>query len=459
MTADLSAPPPETPTAEADTAGYGESTKRERVGWYFYDWANSAFSTTVVTAFLGPYLTGVAENGMDAAGDVHLLGLSFKAGSLFPYVTSLSVILQVLLLPVVGAIADRAARKKVWLALFAYIGAGATCGLVFLTGSRYELGAALFLIANLAFGASVVVYNSFLPQISSEEDRDAVSSRGWAFGYLGGGLLLLLNVVAVVFFGEEHKGEVARWSLVSAGVWWALFTTFPLAWLRDRPVLEAAARGNVLVDGFKQLAHTLRGMRAYPLTLFFLGAFLIYNDGIQTVIAMAGTYASKELGLDDTTLFPTILLVQFLAFGGAMLLGALAKRFGAWKTVLGSLVGWTLIVTAAYFLPANESVPFIALGGAIGIVLGGSQALSRSLFSQLIPKGKEGEYFGFYEISDKGTSWLGPLVFGLAYDITGSYRVAIFSLIIFFALGFVLLLKVPMRRAIEQAGNVPPTRL
>ncbi|MBV1853084.1 MFS transporter [Catellatospora tritici] len=459
MTADLSAPPPETPTAEADTAGYGESTKRERVGWYFYDWANSAFSTTVVTAFLGPYLGGIAKHGADAAGDVHLLGLSFKAGSLFAYTTSLSVFLQVLLLPVVGAIADRAARKKVWLAAFAYIGAGATCGLVFLTGGRYQLGAALFLIANLAFGASVVVYNSFLPQISSEEDRDGVSSRGWAFGYLGGGLLLLLNVVVVLIGGKDNEADIARWCLVSAGVWWALFTTFPLLWLRNRPVLEGVARGHVVVDGFRQLGHTLRGMRAYPLTLFFLVAFLIYNDGIQTVIAMAGTYGSEELGFDNATLMPTILMVQFLAFGGAMLLGRLAKRFGAWKTVLGSLVGWTLIVTAAYFLPAGQAVPFIALGGAIGIVLGGSQALSRSLFSQLIPKGKEGEYFGFYEISDKGTSWLGPLVFGAAYDITGSYRVAIFSLILFFALGFVLLLKVPMRRAIEQAGNVPPTRL
>ncbi|MDI1466187.1 MFS transporter [Catellatospora sp. KI3] len=459
MTADLSAPPPETPTADADTAGYGESTKRERTGWYFYDWANSAFSTTVVTAFLGPYLGGIADNGADAAGDVHLLGLSFKAGSLFAYTTSLSVILQVLLLPVVGAIADRAARKKAWLAVFAYIGAGATCGLVFLTGDRYQLGAALFLIANLSFGASVVVYNSFLPQISSEEDRDAVSSRGWAFGYLGGGLLLLLNVVAVLLGGKDNEADIARWSLVSAGVWWALFTTFPLLWLRNRPVVAGTARGPVLIDGFRQLGHTLRGMRAYPLTLFFLVAFLIYNDGIQTVIAMAGTYGSKELGFDNATLMPTILMVQFLAFGGAMLLGRLAKRFGAWKTVLGSLVGWTVIVIAAYFLPTGQAVPFIALGGAIGIVLGGSQALSRSLFSQLIPKGKEGEYFGFYEISDKGTSWLGPLVFGAAYDITGSYRVAIFSLILFFALGFVLLLKVPMRRAIEQAGNVPPTRL
>ncbi|GAA2385831.1 MFS transporter [Catellatospora methionotrophica] len=452
MTADVSAPP-------APAEGYGQSTKRERVGWYFYDWANSAFSTTVVTAFLGPYLTAIAENGADPAGDVHLLGMSFKAGSLFAYTTSLSVLLQVLLLPVVGAIADRAARKKVWLAVFAYIGAAATCGLVFLTGDRYQLGAALFFIANLSFGASIVVYNSFLPQISDENERDGVSSRGWAFGYLGGGLLLLLNVIVVLIGGEENQGEIARWSLVSAGVWWAAFTTLPLLWLRDRPSPAGTARGSVLIDGFKQLKHTLKEMRAFPLTLFFLGAFLIYNDGIQTVIAMAGTYGSKQLGFDNTVLMPTILMVQFLAFAGAMLLGRLAKTFGAWKTVLGSLVGWTGILIAAFFLPYGQAVPFVILGGAIGLVLGGSQALSRSLFSQLIPRGKEGEYFGLYEISDKGTSWLGPLLFGLAYDLTGSYRVAIISLIVFFVAGFIMLMMVPMARAIAAVGNTPPEKL
>ena len=441
--------------------GSALSTPRERLGWYFYDWANSAFSTTVVTAFLGPYLTAIAKNGADAAGNVHLLGLTFKAGALFPYATSLSVALQVLILPVAGAMADRSSRKKSLLALFAYLGAAATCGLVFLTGSRYALGAALFLIANVAFGASVVVNNSFLPQLSNADDRDAVSSRGWAFGYLGGGLLFLLNVVAVVVFGtDDHaKAEVARWSLVSAGVWWAAFTTLPLLWLRNRPAAGGERRGNVLIDGFRQLWHTLRGLKAYPLTLFFLIAFLVYNDGIQTVIALAGTYATEELGFDITVTMPVILMVQFMAFGGALLLGRLAKSFGAWKTVLGSLAIWAVIVIAAYFLPEGKVLPFVALAAAIGLVLGGSQALSRSLYSQLIPSGREGEYFGLYEISDKGTSWLGPLLFGFAFDQTGSYRFAIVSLITFFIFGFFALLAVPMRRAIIAAGNTPPRLL
>ncbi len=432
------------------------STRRERVGWYFYDWANSAFSTTVVTVFLGPYLTSIAENAQDASGRVHPLGIPVASGSLFAYTISLSVLLQVFVLPVAGAIADRSPRKKQLLALFAYLGSGATIGLVFLTGERYLLGSALLLVANLAFGASVVVYNSFLPQLAGPDRRDSVSSVGWALGYIGGGLLLAVNAAAAIIAGEDAKAEVARWSIVSGGVWWAAFTTLPLLRLRNRPPVEGAARGHLLTDGFRQLGHTLRGLRAYPLTLFFLVAFLVYNDGIQTVITMAAVYADKYLQLDQSVQIETILLVQFLAFGGALLLGAVAKRIGAWKTVLTSLVLWTVVLAIAYFLPVGKALPFVLLGALLGIVLGGSQALSRSLFSQLIPTGKEGEYFGLYEISDKGTSWLGPLLFGLAYQQTGSYQFAIISLVAFFVIGFVALLAVPIRRAVVAAGNTPP---
>jgi UMF1 family MFS transporter len=212
----------------------------------------------------------------------------------------------------------------------------------------------------------------------------------------------------------------------------------------------------VLTDGFRQLGHTLAGLRAYPLTLFFLAAYLVYNDGIQTVIVEAAVYADKELHLPQDVRVQTILLVQFLAFAGAWGTGRLAARIGARKAILSTLVVWTVAVSLAFALPAGRAVPFILLGCLIGIVLGGSQALSRSLFSQLIPAGKEAEYFGIYEISDKGTSWLGPLLFGLAYQITHTYRVAIVSLLVFFVVGFFALLAVPIRRAIVEAGNVPP---
>ncbi|MFG1882523.1 MFS transporter [Micromonospora sp. NPDC049102] len=456
-----------TPTVD-DTPPPPASTRRERRGWYIYDWANSAFQSTVITVFLGPFLTTVAETaagcelGADTCdGYVHPLGIRVAAGSYYPYLISLSVFLTVFALPVIGAIADRSANKKRLLGGAAFTGAGATIAMAFVTGDRYLLGGALFLVANISFGAAIVVYNSFLPQLGGPDERDGISSRGWALGYLGGGLLLAVNLATVSLLSEDGNPQrtldLARWSIVSAGVWWAVFTLVPLRWLRDRPSAEAvAARGNVLTDGFRQLGRTVRGIRAYPLTLFFLLAFLVFNDGIQTVITMASQYGTEELRLEQSTLIVTILLVQFLAFGGALLLGALARRIGARKTVLISLVLWAGVILGVFWLPAEAPLPFMALGACIGLVLGGSQALSRSLFSQLIPAGKEGEYYGFYEISDRGTSWLGPLAFGIVFQLTASYRVGLVSLVGFFVVGFLLLLAVPMRRAIIAAGNTPP---
>ena len=454
-----------------DTAAAPASTRRERTGWYFYDWANSAFSTTVITVFLGPFLTSVTKQAAGCAlgadecdARVHPLGISVAAGSYFPYLVSLSVLLTVFVLPVMGAIADRAPRKKPLLAAAAFVGAGATVAMAFVTGERYLLGGLLFIVANIAFGASVVVYNSFLPRLAGPDERDKVSSRGWALGYLGGGVLLLLNLVAVTVLSVEGDDQrtldLARWCIVSAGVWWGVFTLVPLRWLREHPgAVAGAGRGNVLTDGFSQLGHTIRSLRAYPLTLFFLAAYLIYNDGIQTVISLASQFGTEELKLEQSTLIVTILIVQFLAFGGALLLGALAQRIGARKTVLFALALWLGVILAAFWLPEGEPVPFMLLGVGIGLVMGGSQALSRSLFSQLIPDGREGEYYGFYEISDKGTSWLGPLAFGLVFQLTNSYRIGIVSLVVFFVAGGILLAMVPMRRAIVAAGNTPPRLL
>ncbi|AGZ42542.1 MFS transporter [Actinoplanes friuliensis] len=448
------------------------STRRERTGWYFYDWANSAFSTTVITVFLGPFLTTVTElaagcelGADECNGRVHPLGISVAAGSYFPYLVSLSVLLTVFVLPVMGAIADRAERKKPLLATAAFIGAGATIAMAFVTGERYLLGGLLFVIANIAFGASVVVYNSFLPRLAGPDDRDKVSSRGWALGYLGGGVLLLINLAVVTMLsvdGDDQRTlDLARWSIVSAGVWWGAFTLLPLRWLKEHPAAEVVAGrgGNVLTDGFRQLGHTIRSLQAYPLSLFFLVAFLVYNDGIQTVISLASQFGTEELHLEQSALIITILIVQFLAFGGALLLGGLAAKIGARKTVLIALAGWLGVVLAAFWLPEGEPVPFMLLGVGIGLVMGGSQALSRSLFSQLIPEGREGEYYGFYEISDKGTSWLGPLAFGLVFQLTNSYRIGIVSLVVFFVVGGILLALVPMRRAIVAAGNTPPRLL
>ncbi|RAJ56497.1 UMF1 family MFS transporter [Streptomyces sp. Amel2xB2] len=450
----------------AVVTGAGDGTaerRREQRGWYFYDWANSVFSTSVLTVFLGPYLTEVAKSAADPEGYVHPLGIPVRAGSYFAYSVSLSVLLSVLVMPLAGAVADHTGRKKPILGLFAYLGAGATTAMFFLDGDRYLLGGALLVVANVSFATAVVIYNAFLPQIAGPEERDAVSSRGWAAGYAAGSVVLVANLA--LFLQHEALGlseaSAVRICLASAGVWWGLFTVVPLLRLRERPPAhpDAADARFSLLSGWRQLATTMRELRRYRLTLFFLVAYLVYNDGVQTVITQASVFGSEELGVDQTTLIGAVLLVQVLAVAGALLMGRLAARYGAKRTVLASLAAWAVICAAGYFLPAGAPVFFFALAAGIGLVMGGSQALSRSLFAQFVPPGKEAEFFSLYEVSDRGTSWLGPLVFGLAYQLTESYRAAIISLVIFFVLGFVLLLRVPVERAAAAAGNPLPERI
>ncbi|MGW7530019.1 MFS transporter [Streptomyces sp. NPDC054783] len=446
-----------TDTVRTDAAHDAAGLRREQRGWYFYDWACSVYSTSVVTVFLGPYLTAVAKRAADADGYVHPLGVPVRAGSFFAYTVSLSVVIAVVVMPIVGSAADRTGRKKPLLAAAAYTGAAATTGMFFLDGDRYLLGGALLLVANAAQSVGMMLYNSYLPQIAPPEERDAVSSRGWAFGYAAGSTVLVANLVlysAHDSFGLSETAAV-RICLASAGLWWGAFTLIPLSRLRDRHArVERAA-----APGLRQLAATVRDMRRHPLTLAFLLAYLIYNDGIQTVITQASVYGSQELGLSQSTLIVAVLLVQVLAVTGALAMGRLARTYGAQRTILGSLVAWTVTLAAGYFLPAKAPVFFFVLAAGIGLVLGGSQALSRSLFSHLVPPGKEAEYFSAYEMSDRGMSWLGPLLFGMTYQLTGSYRSAIISLVAFFVIGFVLLARVPVRRAIAEAGNPVPEKI
>ncbi len=447
-----------TDTLRSPAADEAAERRREQRGWYFYDWACSVYSTSVLTVFLGPYLTSVAKSAADPDGFVHPLGIPVRAGSFFAYTVSASVIVSILVMPLAGAAADRTGRKKPLLALAAYVGATATTGLFFLDGDRYLLGGFLLIVANSSVAVSMVVYNSYLPQIAPPEERDAVSSHGWAFGYAAGSLVLVLNLILFTAhdsFGLSESMAV-RICLASAGIWWGAFTLVPLKRLRDhgRTASEAPT-----AQGWRQLAATVRDMRGKPLTLSFLFAYLIYNDGIQTVISQASVYGSEELGLSQSTLITAVLMVQVLAVAGALGMGRLARIYGAKRTILGSLIAWTVTLAAGYFLPAGAPVWFFVLAAGIGLVLGGSQALSRSLFSHLVPPGKEAEYFSAYEMSDRGMSWLGPLLFGVTYQLTGSYRDAIISLVAFFVVGFVLLARVPVARAINDAGNPVPERI
>ena len=430
---------------------------KEQRAWYFYDWANSAFSTTIAGVLFAPYLIAIAEEA--AVNDrINVLGLSVAPGSLPSYTITASTLLSALLLPLLGAVADRTARKKDLLAGFAWAGAAAAALLFFMTGDNWQLGVIACIVANLCFGAAAVFNDAILCLISEEDERDRVSSRGWAYGYAGGGLLLALNFLLVSFlpFGLS-EGMAVRISMLSAALWWAGFTFIPFLKIRNRPPEHVVPEtGGYVSRSFGQLWATLKEMRRYPVALTFLVAYLFFNDGIQTVIASASTYGVEELGFATGTVLATYLVVQFVAVAGALGFGRAAERYGAKQVILVGLGIWSLIVTAALFVPEGQLLPFMALAVAIGIVLGGTQALARSYFSLLIPRGREAEFFSFYHAMERGTSWFGTLVFGVVFQLTGSYRPAIFALIVFFLVGGALLLKVDTARGIREAGNEAP---
>ncbi|GMV35105.1 MAG: MFS transporter [Chloroflexi bacterium] len=439
--------------------------KREIFGWAMYDWANSAFSTTVGTVFLGPYVASLARSAAEAAGTstVSFLGIPVAPDSFLPYCISFSVGMQVLFLPILGAIADYSHLRKRMMQIFAAIGALATILMFLLTGGLWWLGGVLFIIANLSFGAAMVFYNAYLPDIASEEERDRVSSYGWAMGYMGGGILLALNLAFFIFSEDIGvPGDLAvRINLASAGIWWLGFSFITWARLRPRHAARKLPAGeNYASIGFKQLKKTFSEVRRFPETMKFLLAYFLYNDGIQTVIAVAATFAAAPViqgGLeqDQTTLTAVILMIQFVAFFGALFWGKLAGWIGAKQSVIVSLVIWAGVVIYAYGGLKGDSVTaqFFILGIFIALVMGGSQAISRSLFAQMIPNGKEAEFFAFYEVSERGTSWIGPLVFGIANQMFNNLRIGILSLIFFFILGLLLLPAVNVRKAIEDAKN------
>ena len=435
----------------------GGPERREIFGWAMYDWANSAFSTIVVTTLLGPYLTGLAE----AAGGVRVPGAVIQPAAFFPACVSVSVIFQVMLLPILGTISDYSSLKKPLLIFFAAAGSLTTLMLFFLkpdlpltgTNGAILLGGLLFILANLSFGASVMLCNAFLPDISRPGDRDRVSSFGWAAGYLGGGIALAAALAG--FAVMDDKGLAVRISLAFAGAWWLVFTLFfPARYLGKRPALKKLPPGETyFTQGVRQIIRTLSTMyRDFPETVKFLAAYLVYNDGIQTVIAVATLFASQELGADARTLMLLILMIQFVAFFGSLIFGWLAARIGAKRSLILSLVIWAGVSFYAWAL-LYDIMQLFLLGAAVAVVLGGSQALSRSLFSQLIPRRSESEYFAFYEISERGTSWIGPLVFAAAVQLTGSSRAAVLSLVLFFICGLLMLVPVNVRKGMEDAGN------
>ncbi|KPJ98943.1 MAG: hypothetical protein AMJ60_06635 [Desulfobacterales bacterium SG8_35] len=419
--------------------------KQAWFGWCMYDWANSAFATVILSAVLPVYFVAlVPEEGARIA--FAGFSRSFRATALWGYAVSCSMLIVAVTSPYLGSIADRLSLHRRFLFACCLTGALATALLFFATPGRYLLAALLFILANIGFAGGNVFYNAFLPKLAGAHELDRLSSRGFAYGYIGGGLALLLvfgMIQGYSFLGFADKGAASRAGFLLTGCWWLLFAapTYLYVRIAASPIMpDSLHRG---IHGYFKI---FTEIKKYPALLLFLIAFLFYNDGIQTIIVVAAIFAREELGLSQATILSCFLMIQFVAMPGTLLFGRLAEAFGAKRALYLALFLFILVTIYAYFM--NKAWEFWLLGFIIAIILGGSQAVSRSFFSSLIPEGKHAEFFGFYAISAKFASVFGPLVFAVIVDVTGSARLSILALTFFFVVGMLLLTRVKTKSEI-----------
>jgi len=430
-----------------------KNDRRTIFGWCMYDWANSAFATTVLAALLPAYFAGevVGPEGVVIGGTL------YSATTLWGFVVAFTAFIIFIIAPVLGAISDFSAAKKKFLLSFAYGGSLFTILLFFCRSGDVLKTLLIFLIAQIGFIAGNVFYDAFLPQIASEDKIDWVSGKGFSFGYLGGGLQFAMALGLVA--GHELLGIsqplAARIGLALAGIWWAGFTFFTVKYLREAPRTEVLPDNylgkpmlfSYMSVGFSRLLMTTRRVGRFRHLLIFLIAFMLYNDGIQTVINMATIYGKEELNLTTTTLMLTLLTIQTIAIFGALAFSRLAGLIGAKRAVMITLVLWSGVVIYAYFL--QSAAEYFTMGLIVGIVLGGSQALSRSLYGAMIPEEASAEFYGFYSVFSKFSAIWGPMAFAIIRHVAGSSRLSIVSLIIFFIAGLILLSFVNEEKAQE----------
>ena len=404
-----------------------------------YDWANSAFATVVLSAVLPVYFVSLVPG--DGAR-ISLFGFThnFRASSLWGYAVSCSMLIVAMTSPYLGSLADRLSNHRKFLFTYCLIGSLCTSLLFFATPGRYILAAILFILANIGFAGGNVFYNAFLPKLAPNHELDRLSSRGFAYGYIGGGIALLL-VFGIIqgysFLGFPDKGAASRAGFLLTGIWWLIFTvpTYRYVHVPANPIIaDKMHRG---ISGYFRI---FTEIKKYPSLLLFLVAFLFYNDGIQTIIVVAAIFAREELALSQGTILSCFLMIQFVAMPGTLIFGRLAEVYGAKKSLYLALTLFIVVTLFAFFM--STAWEFWLLGFVIAIILGGSQAVSRSFFSSLIPKGKHAEFFGFYAISAKFASIFGPLMFALIIDLTGSARLSILALTFFFIVGIFLLTRV-----------------
>ena len=415
-----------------DRLGLG---RRDLRAWAMYDWANSAFYTTVVAAIFPIYFQKVAAAGLPSA----------VATSRFAWATAWSILVVAILTPPLGGVADRTPMKKKLLALFLGLGAAATAAMFFIARGEWLFALTLFMIGNVGVAGSIAFYESLLPHIAAPEELDRVSTAGYAMGYVGGGLLLAINIVMMAhpgWFGLPDKDTAVRASLASVAVWWVVFS-IPLF----RQVPEPAHRGDPVEGGgfggaVRGLLATLRELRRYRQALLLLLAFLLYNDGIQTIIRMATIYGT-EIGLDDNAMIAALMVTQFIGVPFAFLFGLLADRIGARTAIFIGLAVYAVITVLGYFMRSSRE--FFALAVMVGMVQGGTQALSRSLFASMIPKEKSSEFFAFFGVFERYAGVLGPAVFAWVVAHSGTSRNAILSVLAFFVIGAAILAFVDVR--------------
>jgi UMF1 family MFS transporter len=418
-----------------------------------YDWANSAYVTTVVAGVLPIYFaTAIVGKGGVQIGDTVV-----SADALWGYLISASAMFVFLFAPVLGAISDFSSSKKKFLITFAYMGSTSATLLYFCQSGNVWQTVILFLIAQIGYVAANVFYDAFLPQIAPEDKIDWVSSKGFSYGYIGGGLQFAITL-GLVAGGESigvGQGLAARIGLGMAGLWWAGFTIFTLKNLKEVGAIEAMpekyqSQPKIIAYaaiGITRTFATIKKVQRFKHLLLFLIAFMIYNDGVQTVISMATIYGTEELKFPPTVLMVTLLMIQIIAAGGALLFGRIASKIGAKRALMLTLLLWSGVVTYAYFL--HTVTEFFILGVVVGIVLGGSQALSRSFYGAMIPKEASAEFYGFYSVFSKFSAIWGPLVFAIIRQVTGTPRLAIISLMVFFIVGLILLAFVDEEKAKE----------
>jgi UMF1 family MFS transporter len=402
--------------------------------WAMYDWANSAFQTTVIAAVFPRFFADYAAAGLSPA----------EAATRFAWASTAAAVVVAILGPVLGAIADYRAAKKRLLAISLGVGVVATGMMAGITRGNWEYAAAVFIVGNIAIAASLVFYDSLLPHIATTEELDRVSTAGYAVGYIGGGLLLVINLVWILFpaaFGLHDAVAATKLSFLSVAVWWLLFSIPLFRRVAEPPAIDrsSAVNESLLTLGFTMAWRSLRELRGYRHAFLMLIAFLLYNDGIQTMIRMASIYGA-EAHIDANAQIAAFVLVQFVGIPFSFLFGALADRIGAKPAVFLSIVVYTIVAIIGYFL--SRTWHFFLLAFLVGMVQGGSQALSRSLFARMIPKAKSSEYFGFFSVFEKFGQIFGPGLFAIAVTVSGSSRSAVLSVILFFVLGAAMLTRV-----------------